>query len=428
MFPEITKKNQNLALVNSKPFADVLTEGYYFDIKSSYGSGGARFLFFDKLQSTLLVSHVNNNRVHLINLKNGKMRWFDHHSASVRSVQTTGSDSVIITASWDGNCMATNFENLEKRHVFTENDMGRSPYIAVSQHNDFVYSYSYDSDKNPERKSNTVRAWSLSDGNLVQKIILRNTHLASRRCGTVEAFSGKMYVVSDTGYLEIFNLYTGQFISEHFFSDLLQSLCIIPSLNMIAFAGDNGNIFICSSSGKLVTKIKAHQYYVSELIIHPQNPDTLISVSHDGTAKIWSMSDLKNPLLPKLVLVDTIQVSSYDSLWSVTSCNDLVLFGGDYGEIEIHQIKNQKAELKGKLVVYNDSFVFVAAGKKAFYTTDLSLIQVFKDNGTPVYGQFADYLLKTTCNFKIFRDLFADNRENVPGLNNQSEGYFQLTQ
>ena len=79
-------------------------------------------------------------------------------------------------------------------------------------------------------------------------------------------------------------------------------------------------------------------------------------------------------------------------------------------------------------MVYNDSFVFVAAGKKAFYTTDLSLIQVFKDNGTPVYGQFADYLIKTTCNFKIFRDLFADNRENLPGLNNQSEGYFQLTQ
>jgi len=355
------------------------------------------------------------------------MRWFDHHSASVRSVQTTGSDSAIITASWDGTCMATNFTNLEKRHVFTETDMGRSPYIAVSQQNDFVYSYSYDSDKNPERKSNTVRVWSLSNGNLVQKIILRNTHLASRRCGTAEAFSGKLYVVSDTGFLEIYNLNTGQFISEHFFGDLLQSLCIIPSLNMIAFAGDNGNIFICTTSGKLVTKIKAHQYYVSELIVHPQKPDILISVSHDETAKIWNMSNLKSPLWPNLELMDTIHVDSYDSLWSVTSCNDLVLFGGDYGKIEIHQIVNHKASLKGKLYVYKDSFAFITADNKAFYTTDLSLIQVHKNDKKPVDGQFADYLLKTTCNFKIFRDLFADNHENLPGLNNQSKGYFQLT-
>jgi len=173
---------------------------------------------------------------------------------------------------------------------------------------------------------------------------------------------------------------------------------------------------------------QAHQYYVSELIVHPQKPDTLISVSHDETAKIWNMSNLQNPLWPHLELTDTIHVDSYDSLWSVTSCNDLVLFGRDYGKIEIHQIVNHKASLKGKLYVCKDSFAFITADNKAFYTTDLSLIQVHKDDRKPVDGQFADYLLKTTCNFKIFRDLFADNRENLPGLDNQSKGYFQLKQ
>jgi len=49
MLPEITNKVQNIALGKSKPFSDMLTEGYYFDIKPNSGNGGTRFLFFDKL-------------------------------------------------------------------------------------------------------------------------------------------------------------------------------------------------------------------------------------------------------------------------------------------------------------------------------------------------------------------------------------------
>jgi WD40 repeat protein len=427
MLPEIISKTQNLAHAHSKSFADVLSDGYQFDFKSVRGNSGVRFLFYDHKQSTLLISHGYSNRVHLLNLKNGKLRWFDHHNATVRSVQTTGRNSIIITASWDSTCMATDFEKLEKRLVFTDIDMGRSPYMAVSSDEAFVYSYSYDSDKEPTMKSNCVRSWSLSDGRLVQKIMLSPTHLAHRRCGSVEAFSGNLYVASDTGFLEIYNLKTGQLVAKQFFNDLLQSLCIIPSLNMVALAGDNGDIFICSATGKLVTKVRAHKYYVSQLIIHPHKPDLLISVSHDGTLKMWDTSKLRNFLWPKLELIETIRIKNYNSLWTATICNDLVMSGGDYGEIEVHKIKNPTSEHKGNLVVYKDSFAFVSADKKSFYASDLSLIEVRKTDGTPVDSKFADYLLKTTSNFKIFRDLFADSQDDLPSLINPSNGFLQLT-
>lgn len=431
MLPEIANI-QNLALGHSKSFNDMLCDEYYFDVKRNiHQNPGTRFLFYDQKESTLLISHVSNGRVHLINLKNGKMRWFDHHLNTVRSVQTTGRNSEIVTASWDGTCMVTSFDTLEKRLILTENDMGRSPYIAVSQQNDFVYSYSYDSDKNPERKSNTVRKWNLADGRLVQKIILSDAHLAQRRCGSVEAYLGKLYVVSDTGYLEIYDLNTGKLVVKQFFNDLLPTLCIIPSLNMIALSGDNGDIYICSVAGKLVTKIKAHNYYISEIMVHPNKPDTLLSVSHDGTLKIWKLSKLKNLLWPKLELelIVTIRVKNYESLWTVTVCNDLILCGGDRGEIEIYNIKNTTAEFAGKLFVFNNNqFAMIPADKKKFFASDLSLIQVRqKIDGRPVYGQLADYLLKTTCDFKIFRDLFSENQEDLLGLKNQSKGYFQLT-
>jgi WD40 repeat protein len=427
MLPEISSKTQNLAHAHSKSFADALSDDYLFDFKSIRDNAGVRFLFFDKKQSTLLVTHGYSKKVHLLNLKNGKLRWFDHHNATVRSVQTTGSESLIITGSWDGTGMATSFDDLKKQMVFTDSDMGRLPYMAVSPDEVFVYSYSYDSDKEPAKKSNCVRAYNLSNGRMVHKISLLPTHLAHRRCGSVESFSGNLYVVSDTGFLEIYNLSTGQLVASQFFNDLLQSLCIIPNRNMVALAGDNGDVFICTTEGKLVTKVKAHKYYLSQLIVHPEKPDILISVSHDGMLKMWDTSKINSFLMPELELIETINMNNYNSLWTATTCNELVLSGGDSGVIEIHKIKNPTSEHKGNLVVYEDSFAFISADKKSFYASDLSLIDVRKTDGTHIDQKFADYLIKTTCNFKIFRDLFADNQEDLPGLINTTNGFLQLT-
>lgn len=427
MLPESISQNRNIAVSSADSFASLLKNGYHFEIKTPRRNAGIRYLFYDKKENTLLISHSYNNRVHLLNLKNGKLRWFDHHYTTVRSVQTNGNNSEIITSSWDGTCMAIGFEDLEKRLVLTEKEMGRSPYIAVSNDADYVYSYSYDSDKRPALTSNVVRKWDLKSGKLEQKFILPGKHLASRRCGSVEVDSTRMFVVSDTGYLQIYDLRNSQLIAEEFFDDLLQSVCILPAFNALAVAGDNGDIYICDYNGKLITKVKGHKYYVSQLMLHPCKPDTLISVSHDSTLKVWGMSKLKNFFRPKLELLETVQMNYYNSLWTATMCNNLAIAGGDSGDIEMCDIKNQKAELKGKLVILEDSYAYISADKKAFYASDLSLVKVCKNDGTPVDSQFADYLIKTTCNFKIFRDLFSDNQHDLLSLMNQSKGFFQLS-
>lgn len=429
MLPEISNNNHQLTLTNYKSFADTLLEDHSFDLKFTRINLGTRFLYYDKTEHTLLISHVNSNRVHLLNLHTGKLRWFDHHGTTVRSVQTN-SNHEIITASWDGTCCITDFYTLNLRLRLTENDMGRNPYIAVTNDNRFVYSYSYDSDKNPERTSNTVRQWQVSDGQLVRKFLMPGVHLTGRRCGSVEAFddNNRLYIVSDTGHLHIYNATTGKLLKENFYGDLLQSLCIIPSFKMVAMAGDNGDIRICDLSGRNITSVKGHVYYGSQLLVHPSKPEILISVSHDGTIKLWNLAKLKSMFRPRLELLETIHVDRRDSLWSATVVNDLVLSGGDLGDIMIYDIKNPgKAEFKGKLVIKQDQFAFIDANSKKFYSTDLSLLQVRKTDGTPVYGQFADYLLKTTSNFKIFKDLFADSQKDLPGLIDPSKGFLQLT-
>jgi hypothetical protein len=94
----------------------------------------------------------------------------------------------------------------------------------------------------------------------------------------------------------------------------------------------------------------------------------------------------------------------------------------------IYDIKNLTApKFKGKLVFKPEQFAFIDADSKKFYAPDLSLMQVRKTDGTPVCGQFADYLLKTTSDFRIFRDLFAEYQEDLLELANQTKGYFQLT-
>jgi WD40 repeat protein len=429
MLPEISNNNHQLTLTNYKSFAETLVEGHSFDLKFTRINLGTRFLYYDKTEHTLLISHVNSNRVHLLNLQTGKLRWFDHHGTTVRSVQTSNNHE-IITASWDGTCCITDFYTLNLRLRLTEKEMGRNPYIAVTNNNEFVYSYSYDSDKNPERTSNTVRQWKVADGEMVRKFLMPGVHLTGRRCGSVEAYDeyNRLYIVSDTGHLHIYNATSGKLQKERFYNDLLQSLCIIPSLKMVALSGDNGEIHICDLFGRNITSVKGHAYYGSQLLVHPSKPEVLISVSHDCTIKLWNLSKLKKLFKPRLELLETIYGNRRDCLWSATVVNDLVLSGGDLGEIMIYDIKNPaKAEFRGKLEIKQDQFAFIDADSKKFYSTDLSLIQVRKTDGTPVYGQFADYLLKTTSDFKVFRDLFAEKQDELLSLTNQSKGFFQLT-
>jgi WD40 repeat protein len=420
MLPVI-KNNINGGVTSyKKTFAETLCEGYRFEIKHDKRNAGVRSVYYYREEHSLLVSHVFSSRVHVLNLATGKLRWFDHHGTTVRSVQICNNE--IVTASWDGTVCITGFNSLDQRLILTEKEMGRCPYAAISPDNKSIYSYTYDSDKNPGRTSNTIRRWSITDGRLINLLQLPGVHLSSRRCGSCEVYNNRLFVVSDTGHLHIFDCDTGILLAEDFYNDQLQSLCLIPSSNLLAMAGSEGAIYLCDLSGRRITsKTNVHQHDVSQLIVHPDKPDIIISISFDRTVKIWKLPDLE--------LLESVNVKGV-SLWSVTAADDLIITGGEDGDIWIYDIKNlSDAVLKGKLVLSDDSYAFLPAEPNSFYASNFAMIRVRKiDDGIPEEGPFAEYLLNTACNFKLFKDLFCSEGNNNNELKEGTRGFYQITQ
>ena len=157
-----------------------VSDEFRFDIKDTLKNTGTRSICYYK--DNILVSHVFSNRVHKINLLTGKISWFDHHGRTVRHIMTSNNE--IFTASWDGSVGVTDFNTLTLRLKLTEKGMGRCPHIEISSDSGEIYSYTYDSDKDPERISNTIRTWSLIDGSLKNATMLSGYHLGSRRAGS----------------------------------------------------------------------------------------------------------------------------------------------------------------------------------------------------------------------------------------------------
>jgi len=420
MLPDIFNTNQEFVLSRKKTFAGMLCEGYHFEIKNEISNSGHRYIFYYKAEHSLIISHIYSNRVHVLNLETGKLRWFDHHGTTVRSV--LASNNEIVTASWDGTVCVTGFESLELRLRLTEKEMGRCPWTAISPASDFVYSYSYDSDKNPALTSNTVRKWRLSDGKLEKSLPLSGIHLSIRRCGSCEGYDNRLYVVSDTGNFDIYDCNTGILLSEFYYHDHLQCICISHNFNLIAIAGTEGNIYLCDLSGQtILQKRKAHMFDISQLYIHPERPEIMISISFDGELKLWK--------LPELELLESVEVSK-DRLWTVSIVNDLLMTGGEDGDIRIFDIKTLPGiKLKGKLMISGDSYTFLNAELNSFYTSDLSRIQVRRIvDGIIINDQFAEYLLNTTCDFKDFKDLFCSERNDPLSFLTENKGFYQITQ
>jgi len=410
------KTNVNLY---NKSFAETLCDGYRFEVKPDFNSAGIRALFYYKAGHSLLITHVFSNRVHVLNLATGELRWFDHHGITVRSVLVCNHE--IVTSGWDEKVCVTNFDTLDCRMILTDDMMGRCPYVAISPDLKFAYSYSYDSDKNPERTSNTIRKWSLTDGHLVFYMITPGYYLTKRRCGSCEVYDTLLYVVSDTGFLHIYNSETGILLGEDFYNDHLQSLCILPAFNMVAFGGEEGTIYLCNSSGKrILQKNNVHSHNVSHLIVHPDKPDTMISIGFDGKVNIWR--------LPDMILLGSTELNQ-SHLWSVTVINDLLITGGENGDIWIHEIKNlPNITLKGKLVVSERSYAYMPASPNSFYTSDLSMMQVRKNGDCSIIeNQFSEYLLNTGNSFRIFKELFSAENNDRPFLRKDDSGFYQIS-
>ncbi len=424
MLPQLSNNTQNHGLYKS--FAQTLNDNYTFEIRKRQNLG-VRFVFYDKVNHALIISYANTNRVHVLDLLTLKLRFFDHHGNTVRHINVTNNSEEIVTASWDGSACATNAYDLKLRLKLTCKDSGRSPHATVSD--EHIYTYTYDSDKNIERISNTVRQWSIANGQLINTFILNGTHLASRRCGSCEEYNGLLYTVSDTGYLEVYNINTRELVVQNFFNDLLQALCIIPEYNMLACAGDDGNIHICDLSGRVITrKIKAHQYYISQLFRHPSKPEVLVSVSWDSCCKFWRLPVVKSIWKsPTLELIGTVKVIGESSLWSATIINNLLICGGERNDIQIFDIQNMAEPIfKGKLVLSAESFALLSDSD--YFTNDLSMMQITNKDKSPINdSKLAEYVLQSNNNFKFFKDLFSSEDKKSEELENNSFGYLQLT-
>jgi WD40 repeat protein len=420
MLPALKNTIQELSVTYKKSFAETLCDDYRFELNLDSRRSGTRSIFYCKAEHSLLITHVLSSRVHILNLTTGKLRWFDHHGSTVRNVQV--SDHEIITASWDGKICVTNFDTLLPRLILTEKEMGRCPDAAISPSRNYLYSYSYDSDRNPNRKSNTVRRWSMTNGELKKVIKLPGVHLSTRRCGSCCAHGNRLYVVSDSGHLHIYHSTLPILIRERNFKDQLQSICLAPDHKMLFIGGSEGNIYQCSLSGKIINQItKAHRYDVTNMFILPNKPDIMISVSFDGRMKIWR--------LPDLDLLASINVKGI-SIWSVTAVNDLLIVGGENDDIWIYDIKNLPEVIqKGKMVIADDSYAYIPSESNSFYASDLSMMQVRKnDDGSVLDGQYGEYLLNTACNFKVFKDLFSAESHDKLAISHDVQGFYQLTQ
>jgi hypothetical protein len=419
MLPTKLNLNQELDINRQKSFNEALCDGYHFEVKNEIKKAGSRSLFYYKKEHSLLVTHFYSSRVHILNLDTGKLRWFDHHGTTVRSVLVYKNE--IITTSWDGTVCVTGFDSLERRLILTENTMGRCPEAAISSEAGSVFSYSYDSDKNPDLTSNTVREWSLTNGRLKRTIQLPGTHLTSRRCGYCSVYGDRLFVVSNSGYLNIYNYNTERLLAEYSYSDELQSLCLFPASDMMAMAGSLGNIYLCNLSGeRILTRRNAHRYDISQLLVHPDKPEVMISISFEGTMKIWKV--------PEMELLQSVDVVK-DRLWSVTMANDLLITGGDAEETCIYDIKElPEVLLKGRLFFSDDSYAFLSEHSDSFFTNNQAIMQVRKDDGTLLEGQFAEYLLNTACNLSVLRELFSAEKNDIakPLINNK--GLLQITQ
>jgi WD40 repeat protein len=420
MLPIHFKPGENTLSTYKELFAKTLCDGYKFDVKSDIEKNGTRFVYYCKSEHSLLVSHTLSNRVHLIDLSSGKLKFFDHHGTSVRCILTC--KNKIITGSWDGTLCITDFDTLKVHRILTEKSMGRCPHIEISPDARFVYSYSYDSDKNPGCTSNTIRVWSIESGDLENVIHLPGDHLGIRKCGSCIRVNNQIYSVSNSGYFQVFDCYSGKLLSECFLYDELESLCSIPSHDSIIIGGTSGRIYKYSTSEHKITQsVQGHRHDVTQLMASGERPEVFFSVSFDGTVKAWSVPDLK--------LVASINVFR-NSLWSLSLVNDFIVTGGNEGEIWIYDMKDlNDIILKGKIIVFHQSFAYIPVDSNSFYADNPSTMQVIrKDNNEPLSDHYGEYLLNSYNNFKVFHDLFNTGPFDAASFNNDTKIMFQIPQ
>ncbi len=396
------KNKENLPALSGESLMSTRVSGEFrFDIKDTLRNMGTRSICYNK--NNILVSHLYSNRVHKINLLTGKISWFDHHNRTVRHILACNNE--IITASWDGSVGVTDFDTLNIRLRLTELSMGRCPHVEISSDSGEIYSYTYDSDKDPERFSNTIRTWSLQDGALKNTTLLNGYHLGSRRAGSCIFLKNHLYSVSNSGNFEIIDCTTNSIQKIFCHEDLGSVLATgAPGNETIVFGGSSGTIYKYNIRDNSLTSLKGHDYTIQSLALCREQ-NLLISIDSGGVLNIWK--------LPEFELLSSTSVF-HNYLWTVSIANDLVLTGGEEGVIWIYDIKEpDKITLKGKLVVFEEAYSLIPEDSGEFFSTDPSKIRVIrKENNTTENSRHSDYLLISQNNFRVVHDMFKIKPEN----------------
>ncbi len=400
MLPIRFNESTDLLSVYKNDFLKSVTEKFIMTLKSDLPKPGVRSLYYYPEENTLLITHLYSSWVHLINLGTGNIRHFDHHTKTVRSVSVYNNE--IITASWDRTICVVDFYTLELRLILTEPEMGRSPHAIAARLKDgnYVFAVSYDSDLNPQWRMNCVRKWSLENGQLETVITRTGEHISMLSSGECQVHQGMLYVISDSGFLNIFNAESGEFIKENQVNNCLRSLMIVPEFQTLLVTDQDGSIHCFDLVRMEFTKsVSVHESDIISIIQSPLKPDIIITSSFDGTVKILRM--------PSLEVVSTLQTSSH-SLWTSVLKGNTLITGGFDNDIRVFDISiPEECRFLGRMMVFEDSYAVCPAESQLFYTNDLSNFEVLSLEGNvPLQGKNAEYLLNSgntlTALYRVF--------------------------
>ena len=396
--------DQNSALVAwQNDFVNGLLEDYQVHLKNGIAALGIRSLCYDENEHTLIISNTETRRVHLINLLTGQLRWYDHHEATVRHILKYQNE--IITSSWDGTVRVVNFNTLSERLMLTERYMGRSPFVTLSPDARYLFSFSYDLEKDLLCQSNIVRKWSYRSGNMLQAFSDTGFHKSGTRSGVCIPIDDRLYVISNSGFLNVFHINSGRLLKANSIAGDFRTMCMVPAFRTIIASDVTGHIYLYNLlSDRLFASYRIHWNDITCIKVHPGKPDTFFTCSFDGYVKIWQLPDVK--------CLQTIEVDHHE-LWSFTFIRDLLVVGSTSGYIYFYDISDlSNVFLKGRMFLSDPGYALFLQDSKQYYSNDISILNISrKQDEEIITGKHAEYLLNLFNSKKMLHELFGQDDE-----------------
>ncbi len=388
-----------LIKADSDGFNEYSGENIYFRMKSRCYNSGIRSIYYYKDDHALVVSYLTSNTVHIFNLSNGLLREHKFHKRTVRHLEVHNNE--ILSAGWDGTVRLVNYFSLKERLCLTDTKMGRSPYAAVSSDGAYVFAFSYDSDFDPLCDHNIVRKWNIRDGKLEGVISQTGNHSEMLRSGMTYEHNDVLYVISNSGYLTAFSVNDLTIISSLFIAKNLRTFCHSPEHNLLMITDISGYVHFYHLGMKAVLfRFHCHTRDVSSIRMIPWSSDHFCTISFDGTIKIWELPDLK--------CVSTCKIGNSD-LWSMDFVNQLLLTGGDNGQIDVIDLKDlTHPEFIATIHIFGNSAGVFPEGGGLYFSNNTEHIEVVdKTADSPIEGKIGEYLRQARNSPDVLQDVFG---------------------